>query len=72
MKKTYPNTRLRRLRATKSIRKLVKETTLSSHDLIQPIFLVEGKSKKEKIKAYGEKINQETRDKNKWQVIIMN
>ena len=51
MKKTYPNIRLRRLRATKSIRKLVKETTLSSHDLIQPIFLVEGKSKKEKIKT---------------------
>ncbi len=51
MKKRFPNTRLRRLRTTKSLRNLIRENTLSPHDLIQPIFLIEGKNKIEKIKT---------------------
>ena len=49
MKKKFPNTRLRRLRATKSLRNLIRENSLSPHDLIQPIFLIEGKNKIEKV-----------------------
>ena len=49
MKKRFPNTRLRRLRATKSLRNLIRENSLSPHDLIQPIFLIEGKNKIEKV-----------------------
>ena len=48
MKKNFPNTRLRRLRLTKSIRNLLRENSLSPCDLIQTIFLIEGKSKKER------------------------
>ena len=51
MKKRFPNTRLRRLRSTKSLRNLIRENSLSPHDLIQPIFLIEGKNKTEKIKT---------------------
>tara|TARA_B100001123_G_C15178957_1_gene974526 strand:+ start:216 stop:1208 length:993 start_codon:yes stop_codon:yes gene_type:complete len=51
MKKSFPNTRLRRLRSTKSLRNLIRENSLSPHDLIQPIFLIEGKNKTEKIKT---------------------
>ncbi len=51
MKKRFPNTRLRRLRTTESLRSLIRENTLSPHDLIQPIFLIEGKNKIEKIKT---------------------
>ncbi len=51
MKKNFPNTRLRRLRLTKSIRNLIRENSLSPCDLIQPIFLIEGKGKIEKIKT---------------------
>ena len=43
------NNRSRRLRTTKAIRSLVRETTLHAHDLIQPFFVVEGKNKKEAI-----------------------
>ena len=49
MKKRFPNTRLRRLRATKSLRNLIRENSLSPHDLIQPIFLIEGRNKIEKV-----------------------
>ena len=51
MKRRYPNTRARRLRSKTSIRNLVKETSLNTNDLIQPIFLVNGKNKKQKIKS---------------------
>lgn len=43
--------RFRRLRKNETIRQLVRETTLTSHDLIQPFFIVEGKNKKEAIDA---------------------
>ena len=48
---TYPVTRLRRLRKAKWLRDLVSETKISSYDLIQPIFVREGKNKIEKIKT---------------------
>ncbi len=47
----YPATRLRRVRNSKWIRKLVAENDLSVNDLILPIFVREGKNKIEKIKT---------------------
>ena len=47
----YPSTRLRRVRNTDWIRRLVSENNLSSNDLILPIFLMEGNNKIEKIKT---------------------
>ena len=51
MKRKFPNTRLRRLRNNSPIRNLIRESALSPHDLIQPIFLIEGKSKIQKVKS---------------------
>jgi len=51
MKKNFPNIRLRRLRNNSPIRNLVRENVLSPHDLIQPIFIIEGNNKTEKIKS---------------------
>ena len=48
---TYPSTRLRRNRKTEWSRRLVSENTLSVNDFICPIFLTEGKNKKEQIKT---------------------
>ena len=48
---SYPKTRLRRLRKSKWIRNLVSETTISSNDLVLPIFVREGKNKIENIKT---------------------
>lgn len=45
----YPLTRYRRLRQNESIRQLVKETSLSTHDFIAPLFVTEGKNIKEEI-----------------------
>ena len=47
----YPDLRLRRSRQHEWSRRLVKENNLSANDLIQPIFLVEGKNKKIPIKS---------------------
>ncbi len=47
----YPSTRLRRVRNSDWIRRLVSENNLSVNDLILPIFLKEGKNKIEKIKS---------------------
>ena len=47
----YPSLRLRRTRKYKWSRKLVQENNLSCSDLIYPIFLVEGKNKKQPIKS---------------------
>jgi porphobilinogen synthase len=38
----FPNTRMRRLRRSGALRDLVRETTLTANDLIQPIFVEEG------------------------------
>ena len=48
---SYPNTRLRRNRKKDWSRRLVQESTLSTNDLIWPIFICEGKNVKESIKA---------------------
>ena len=45
----YPNLRLRRNRRQDWIRRLIEENKLSANDLILPIFLTNGKNKKEKI-----------------------
>ena len=47
----YPSLRLRRNRKTDWARRLVQENSLSSSDFILPIFLIEGKNKKETIKT---------------------
>jgi len=47
----FPSTRLRRVRNTDWIRRLVSENDLSVNDLILPIFIKEGKNKVEKIKS---------------------
>tara|TARA_B100001564_G_scaffold358865_1_gene378726 strand:- start:1442 stop:2440 length:999 start_codon:yes stop_codon:yes gene_type:complete len=47
----YPNLRLRRNRKSSWSRRLVAENSLSSSDFILPIFIVEGKNKKEEIKS---------------------
>lgn len=47
----YPNTRLRRLRSKTFLRNVVRENTLTVHDLILPVFFMEGKNKKEAIKS---------------------
>ena len=45
----YPNLRLRRNRKKDWTRRLVQENTLSVNDLILPIFIIDGKNKKESI-----------------------
>ena len=53
---SYPKTRLRRLRKSKWIRNLVSETTISSNDLVLPIFVREGKNNEvEKKEMKGER-----------------
>ena len=47
----YPSLRLRRSRKYDWSRKLVQENNLSSSDLIYPIFLIEGKNRKQSIKS---------------------
>ena len=47
----YPNLRLRRSRKYAWSRRLVQENSLSYSDLILPIFLIEGKNRKESIKS---------------------
>lgn len=47
----YPNTRLRRNRQDDWIRNLTQETEISANDLILPIFILPGKTGKEKIKT---------------------
>jgi porphobilinogen synthase len=41
---SFPDTRMRRLRRTESLRSLVRETTLDPGDLIYPLFLCPGES----------------------------
>ena len=48
---SYPSTRLRRNRKKEWSRRLVQENTLSTNDLIWPIFICEGKNVKEQINA---------------------
>jgi porphobilinogen synthase len=47
----FPQTRLRRLRATGALRGLVRETTLSASDLVYPMFVAHGIDRREPIEA---------------------
>ena len=47
----FPSTRLRRVRKSAWIRRLISENNLSVNDLILPIFVRDGKNKVEKIKS---------------------
>ena len=51
MNRQYPNTRLRRNRTDDFSRRLVRENTLSTNDLILPVFVIEGENKTEKIES---------------------
>ena len=41
----FPSTRLRRVRNSDWIRRLISENNLSANDLVMPIFIIEGKNK---------------------------
>ena len=47
----FPSLRLRRSRKNSWSRRLIEENNLSSNDFILPIFLIDGKNKKETIKS---------------------
>ncbi len=46
---SYPTTRMRRLRGSEALRRLVRETRLSRDDLILPLFVVEGSGVREPV-----------------------
>ncbi|MCZ6463997.1 MAG: porphobilinogen synthase [Proteobacteria bacterium] len=46
---SFPATRMRRLRRTATLRRMVRETRLSRDDLIQPLFVVEGSGVREAV-----------------------
>lgn len=48
---SYPLTRLRRLRKSKGLRRMIRETCLSRGDLIMPCFVIAGENKKEPIES---------------------
>jgi porphobilinogen synthase len=48
---SFPATRLRRLRRTKPVRELVRETELSAGHLIQPMFVTAGEGVREPVEA---------------------
>lgn len=45
----FPSQRMRRLRENEPVRRLVRETTLSSADLLYPLFVTEGRDRQEPI-----------------------
>ena len=47
----YPGLRLRRSRKNDWSRRLIEENNLSPNDFILPIFLIDGKNKKQPIKS---------------------
>lgn len=47
----FPKIRMRRLRSSNSMRRLVRETTLTVNDLVYPLFVRSGKGIKEPIKS---------------------
>jgi len=50
----FPKNRMRRLRSSPSMRRLIRETTLSVDDLVYPLFVREGKGIKEPIKSMAD------------------
>ena len=51
MNRTFPSTRLRRTRMSNFLRKLTSETLFTKNDLIWPVFITEGKNKRDEIKS---------------------
>ena len=51
IERSYPDTRMRRIRKSSALRKMLAETTLSKADLIQPIFIKEDLEGREAIKS---------------------
>ena len=51
IERTFPNTRMRRIRKSSGLREMLAETNLSKSDLIQPIFIKENLSGTEEIKT---------------------
>ena len=49
IKRSYPETRMRRLRSSQALREMLAESSLSKSDLIQPIFIKEDLEGKEEI-----------------------
>lgn len=47
--RTYPNTRLRRMRADDFSRRMMRENQLTPDDLIYPMFVIEGKGETEQV-----------------------
>ena len=47
----YPINRNRRLRASETLRNLIRESTITSDDFLVPLFIIEGKNKKQEIKS---------------------
>ena len=47
----FPYTRLRRVRNSDWVRRLISENNLSANDLVMPIFIIEGKNKIAPIKS---------------------
>ena len=47
----FPSLRLRRSRKNDWSRRLIEENNLTSNDFILPLFLIEGKNKKQSIKS---------------------
>ena len=47
----FPNLRLRRSRKSDWSRRLVEENSLTSNDFILPIFIIDGKNKKQSINS---------------------
>jgi porphobilinogen synthase len=46
---TFPIVRMRRLRRTETLRRMVRETTLSVHDFIYPMFVVPGEKQRQEV-----------------------
>ncbi|WP_185233137.1 porphobilinogen synthase [Teredinibacter franksiae] len=51
MNRRFPSTRMRRNRFSEFSRRLVRETELSSSDLIYPVFVIDGKQQKQAIES---------------------
>ena len=51
MNRSFPATRLRRNRFSEFSRRLVRETGLSTNDLIYPVFIIDGKNKRQDIES---------------------
>ena len=51
IERTFPDTRMRRIRKSSGLREMLAETNLSKSDLIQPIFIKENLSGTEEIKT---------------------